>query len=243
VCVTDKLILAVQEVDAGYGDIQILRGLSLSVMSNDHVGLFGPNGHGKTTLLETISGLQKPWGGEIIFKGESITGLTPAEILDLGIVHVPQGNTLFPNMTILENLHVGAYSKKNWPYRKRRLEQVFSIFPKLAERKRQVAYTLSGGERQMLALGVGLMARCELLLLDEPSLGLSPIAKEELGDSIQEITNTGINLILVEQDFDFMSGLTDHYYRIEGGRVIHDSTKERMSKSEITKMYFGNGRK
>ena len=241
--VNDEQMLAIQEVEAGYGDIQILRKLSINVMSSDRVGLFGPNGHGKTTLLETISGLQKPWSGKMLFKGECINGLTPYEILDLGIVHVPQGNTLFPNMTILENLHAGAYSKKNWPHRKKRLEKVFSIFPMLSQRKKQVACTLSGGERQMLALGVGLMAKCELLMLDEPSLGLSPIAKEELGYAIQKITDTGINLILVEQDFDFMSGLTDHYYMIEGGKVIHDSTKEDMSKSEITKMYFGNGRK
>ena len=235
-------LLTVDEIEAGYGEIQVLRKITLGVMNKDRVGLFGPNGHGKTTLLHTISGLIIPWSGEIRFKGEVINGFPPSKILDLGIVHVPQGNTLFPNMTILENLSAGAYAKKNWPNRGKRLEQVFTIFPKLAQRRKQLARTLSGGERQMLSLGVGLMAECELFMLDEPTLGLSPLAKEELRNAIKRITDIGINLLLVEQDFDFMCELTDHYYMIEGGRVIHDSTKESMNKSEITEMYFGGSK-
>jgi branched-chain amino acid transport system ATP-binding protein len=232
-------LLNVHELEGGYGEVQVLRKISFRQKMDERIGLFGPNGHGKTTLLQTISGLLTPWRGEITFKGVSIKGMRPRQILDKGLVHVPQGNTMFPRMTVTENLYAGAYLKSMWSKRRNQIEKVFTIFPKLAERRRQRVVTLSGGERQMLAIGAGLMVDCTLLVLDEPTLGLSPIAKGELGDAIGRITDSGVNLLIVEQDFEFMCEFTDRFYMIEGGKVVHDSTSRDIDKSEIMKMYFG----
>lgn len=235
-------LLEVEGLEGGYGDVQVLRGVSINLESDERVGLFGPNGHGKTTLLETISGLNKPWKGEIRFEGELINGLSPRRVVDLGIIHVPQGNIMFPRMTVLENLYTGAFVRRVWVRRKERLDLVFDLFPRLAERRSQLAKTLSGGERQMLAVGAGLMAEGKVLLLDELTMGLSPLVKGELALAIDKIAKSGIPMILVDQDFDFLSKLTDRFYMIEEGKVVFEGTPGSVDSSKIVEMYFGGAR-
>jgi branched-chain amino acid transport system ATP-binding protein len=236
-------ILEVTDLDVGYGEIQVLRGLSIRLEKDESIGLFGPNGHGKTTLLRTISGLIKPWSGDIRFKDERIGGLKPGAIADRGINHVSQGNILFPRMTVLENLNFAAYPKRVWQKRKARLKRIFDMFPQLADRKHQLCRTLSGGERQMLAIGMGLMGDVEVLMLDEPSLGLAPIMKDFLHEIIDKVASEGIPLILVEQDVEFMLGLTDRLYLVESGEVVLETTPDGVDDEEILKMYFGGGRR
>src|SRR5262245_14541272 len=166
------MLLQVENLVSGYGKAEVVRSLSIQVDAGERVGLFGPNGHGKTTLLRTISGLIPSKSGEIRFQGENIKGLSPRRIVERGLIHVPQGNTLFPFMTVMENLLLGAYSKRSSITRSENLDKVYALFPRLKERKKQRARTLSGGERQMLSIGVGLMGMPTLLVLDEPSLGL-----------------------------------------------------------------------
>lgn len=234
-------LLEVNQLATGYGEIQVLEGVSLHLKEGERIGLFGPNGHGKTTLLRAISGLIRPWRGSISFKGSNIDQMTPRAIVDLGLIHVSQGNTLFPRMTVLENLHFGAYPKKSWSRRSESQKKVFDLFPRLAERKNQRCSTLSGGERQMLAIGIGLMADLKVLMLDEPTLGLAPLMKEMLSEAIARITAEGIPLILVEQDVEFMMELTDRIYLLEGGRIALESTPDEVDEGEILKMYFGGG--
>ena len=235
-------LLEVEGLEGGYGDVQVLRGVSINLESDERVGLLGPNGAGKTTLLETISGLNKPWKGEIRFEGELINGLSPRRVVDLGIIHVPQGNIMFPRMTVLENLYTGAFVRRVWVRRKERLDLVFDLFPRLAERRSQLAKTLSGGERQMLAVGAGLMAEGKVLLLDELTMGLSPLVKGELALAIDKIAKSGIPMILVDQDFDFLSKLTDRFYMIEEGKVVFEGTPGSVDSSKIVEMYFGGAR-
>lgn len=233
--------LEVRDLDVGYGAIQVLRRLSIRLEGNECIGLFGPNGHGKTTLLRTISGLLKPWSGDIRLKEERISGLKPRAIVGRGIVHVSQGNILFPRMTVLENLKFAAYPRRVWQKRKARVKRVFDMFPQLAERKHQLCKTLSGGERQMLAIGMGLMSDVEVLMLDEPSLGLAPMMKDFLHEIIARIASEGIPLILVEQDVEFMLDLTDRLYLIESGEAVLETTPDGVDNEEILKMYFGGG--
>lgn len=234
-------LLEVQNLDVGYGEIQVLRDLSIHLNANERVGLFGPNGHGKTTLLRTISGLLTPWAGDVTFDGNAIGGLAPKRLVDQGIVHVAQGSTLFPRMTVLENLRVGAYAKRVWGNRNANLEKAFTLFPRLAERQNQLVQTLSGGERQMVAIGIGLMGEARVLMLDEPTLGLAPRLKEELGEAIGQIAQSGVPMILVEQDVEFLLDLTDRLYLIEEGRVVmeKDTSSGGLVQEELMAMYFG----
>jgi len=231
--------LIVTNLSVGYGEIQVLREVSVDLGPKECIGLFGPNGHGKTTLLRTISGLIKPWSGEIIFQEESIGELSPQTIVEQGLIHVSQGNILFPRMTVVENLNFGAYPKRAWKKRGRNLERVFGLFPRLADRSNQLCRTLSGGERQMLAIGMGLMGNAQVLMLDEPTLGLAPKIKYILSDAIQKIKMEGLPLVLVEQDVDFMLELADRVYLIEGGRVASETTPDGVDEVEILDMYFG----
>ena len=231
--------LIVTNLSVGYGEIQVLREVSVDLGPKECIGLFGPNGHGKTTLLRTISGLIKPWSGEIIFQEESIGELSPQTIVEQGLIHVSQGNILFPRMTVVENLNFGAYTKRAWKKRGRNLERVFGLFPRLADRSNQLCRTLSGGERQMLAIGMGLMGNAQVLMLDEPTLGLAPKIKYILSDAIQKIKMEGLPLVLVEQDVDFMLELADRVYLIEGGRVAVETTPDGVDEVEILDMYFG----
>src|SRR5713226_6148876 len=199
-----SMLLQVEHLTSGYGKVEVVRGLSLQLDEGERVGLFGPNGHGKTTLLRTISGLITTRSGEIRFKGENIKGLSPRQIVERGLIHVPQGNTLFPRMTVMENLNLGAYTARTWSQRSQSLEKVLALFPRLKERKNQLARTLSGGERQMLSISVGLMGMPSLLILDEPSLGLAPKIKDELTVSIGEIARTGVSMLIVDQDIELL---------------------------------------
>jgi branched-chain amino acid transport system ATP-binding protein len=238
------MLLQVDNISAGYGKVDVLRSISIHVCSEEKVGLFGPNGHGKTTLLRTISGLMKPQSGEIIFQGKSMIHKSPQEIVEQGIIHVPQGNMLFPAMTVVENLTLGAYSKRSWSRRSKNLEEVFGYFPRLEERKNQLARTLSGGERQMLSIGVGLMGMPSILLLDEPSLGLAPIIKDELARAIAEIGQSGVPMVIVDQDIELLLGLCKRLYLIEKGRVSFETQDEKsIQQKEILNMYFGKSTK
>ena len=232
-------ILEINNLSVGFGEIRVLHGVSLHLCAQERIGLFGPNGHGKTTLLRTVSGLIKPREGEIRFMGEEITGLSPKAVVNRGLIHVSQGNSLFPRMTVLENLHFAAYPKRAWPKRRERLEPVFELFPRLRERRNQLCRTLSGGERQMLALAMGLMADVKVLMLDEPTLGLAPKMKDFLSEAIGKIAADGVPLVLVEQDVEFLLELTDRLYLIEGGKVALESTPDGIDDEEILDMYFG----
>lgn len=237
-------LLEICDLKVGYGEVEVLRGISLHLDTGERIGLFGPNGHGKTTLLQTISGLHNPWAGEIKFNGEIINGKNPLDIVDKGIIQVPQGNTLFPRMSVFENLMLGAYARKAWKKRKESLEKILELFPLLAERRAQLCRTLSGGERQMLAIGVGLMGDASLLMLDEPTLGLAPKVKDELYQAIGKIVATGMPIILVEQDIEFLLGLTERLYLLQDGKFILEQSRDSdaLEHNKIMEMYFGNSK-
>jgi branched-chain amino acid transport system ATP-binding protein len=234
------VLLEVEALRAGYGRVEVLHELTLGVGAHGNVGLFGPNGHGKTTLLRAISGLLKPAAGKIRFDGEEIAGRTPRDIVGRGVIQVPQGNRLFPDVTIAECLTLGAYSSRARPHEKENREKAVTIFPKLAERWRQRVRTLSGGERQMVSIGMALMSHPRLLILDEPTLGLAPKIKDELCVSIGEISKGGVPLVVVEQDVEFLLELVHHLYLINHGTVAAEiKPGERMNHADIMAMYFG----
>lgn len=231
-------IIEVKNVTSGYGKLNIIRNIFFNM--NENIGIFGPNGHGKTTLLWTISGLLKVTSGEINFLGEKITNLNPEEIVDRGLIHVPQGNKLFPELTVKENLWLGAYAKKSRINEKDNLDKVYSIFPRLKERSNQFSKTLSGGERQMLSLGVGIMGNPKLLLLDEPTLGLAPKLKQEVSASIKKIIKSNVPIILVEQDIDFLLSITESLLMLNDGNLKkYEITSKNEENKKIMEMYFG----
>ena len=234
------MLFQVENLFSGYGKIEVVRSLSLHVDEGEHVGLFGPNGHGKTTLLRTVSGLIPVQSGKIYFRGEDITDLDPRKIVERGLIHVPQGNQLFPRMTVQENLTLGAYVGRTDIHKTGNLEKVFTLFPRLKERRGQRAQTLSGGERQMLSIAVGMMGMPELLLLDEPSVGLAPLIKEELARAIGEIAASGVTMIIVDQDVELLLGICDRLYLIEKGSVsLETADVSQVDQAEILEMYFG----
>ena len=237
---TPPVLLEVHALEGGYGGAKVLNGIDMAVQEGQCVGLFGPNGHGKTTLLRTISGLESPWRGDILFRGRRIDGASPRHIVSIGVIHVPQGNTLFPDMTVGENLMLGAYAPRCRRGAKANLEQVYELFPKLADRRGQLCRTLSGGERQMVAIGIGVMGDLELLLLDEPTLGLAPRLKDELCAAIGRLTASGLPLIIVEQHIEFLLDLSERLYLINHGEVAMSmAADERMDHAQIMNMYFG----
>lgn len=235
-------LLAVQDVRAGYGETQVLHGITLHVSDHETVVILGPNGHGKTTLLRTISGLVPTRGGSVSFAGTSLRGAAADTIVGNGLIHIPQGDLLFPEMTVLENLLMGAYRPNAWANRSARLDQVYAIFPRLAERKKQLARTLSGGERRMLAIGRGLMSDAKLLMIDEPSLGLAPVVIDELYDRIAEIKASGRAILLVEESAARVDTLADRVYLLENGEIIREGSPGALLSDEaLLQTYLGVG--
>ena len=213
-------MLEIKNLQVSYGAIPALHGISLSVKAGSIVTLIGANGAGKTTALKAISGLLKPKTGEILYEGKNIAGLPPHHIVKLGLSHVPEGRMIFTNLTVLENLQLGAYLEKDRRVIRRELEHVFGLFPRLQERQPQLAGTLSGGEQQMLAIGRALMGRPRLLLLDEPSLGLAPLLSKTIFEKIVEINREqGLTVLLVEQNANLALEISHFGYVLETGRI------------------------
>ena len=213
-------------LNAGYGDIPILYDLDLTMQEREILMILGPNGHGKTTLLRTISGLLRAWSGHIMFDDVDLTPLLPNQIVQQGIAHIPQGDLLFPDMTVMENLLMGAYLPEMWKNRHEQIVEVFKMFPSLEERSGQIARTLSGGERRMLALGRGMMVQARLYLIDEPSLGLAPLLVENLYEDIRKLVDRGLSIILVEENASRAAGLADRVYLMESGRFVRSGVPE-----------------
>jgi branched-chain amino acid transport system ATP-binding protein len=235
----EQVLLRVSDLYAGYDATEILRGIDFTVNAGEIVAVLGSNGAGKSTLNRTLSGVIRPWRGDICFKDVQIARERPAAIVARGLVHVPEGRRIFPNMTVRENLDLGAYRRAR-AGRAGNRNRVFSIFPRLAERQHQRAGTLSGGEQQMLAIGRGLMAEPELLILDEPSLGLSPLLVEELFALIRTISMRGIAVLLVEQNVVQSIELADRAYILDNGRfVLEGSPAELRDNPEIKRAYLG----
>jgi branched-chain amino acid transport system ATP-binding protein len=233
-------VLALSAVSAGYASVPAISDISIAVGEGEAVGLLGANGAGKSTTLRAISGLVRPTSGTITFFGQAITALPAYKVTELGIAHVPEGRQVFPELTVKENLEIGAYIARAKAARARTLELVFNIFPILAERRRQFAGTLSGGEQQMLAVGRGLMLQPRLLMLDEPSLGLAPVVTDATFQKIQEIHAMGTAILLVEQNVSRALTLVQRAYVLESGKVIMQGTSaELVNNQQVQTAYLG----
>lgn len=234
-------LLDLKDVRVLYGKAIALNGLTISLKPKELVGVIGPNGAGKTTLLRAISAMV-PLEGEILFDGERIDQRSPDEIVSMGIIHCPERRQLFTEFTVAENLEMGAFLRKDKAQIQRDLEYVYGLFPLLGERKNQEAGTLSGGEQQMLAIGRSLMSKPKLLMMDEPSMGLSPLVKTYLVDSIRDIWKSGITVLLVEQDASLTLELTQRVYILEHGRVgLEGESQQLMDNEEVKRVYFQLG--
>ncbi len=232
--------LVLEDVSSGYGSQLVIRGVSLTVEQGHLAALIGPNGHGKTTLLRTISGLIRTRGGTISFGGKRLDTLRADEIVAAGIIHVPQGDLLFPEMTVLENLRMGAYLPEAAQKETQRLEEVFALLPKLKERRSQTASTLSGGERRMVGIGRGLMAGGKILMLDEPSLGLAPIVIDQIYAVIETLKATGRTIIVVEENATRIAAMADVMHLLDNGSFAWSgSGAELLSRPEILSTYLG----
>jgi len=232
-------MLELSNVNVYYGPVHAVKNLNLRVKEGEIVTLIGANGAGKSTTLKAISGLKKYELGEIKFKGENIHSLNPMNIVKLGISYVPEGRRLFSNMTVMENLEMGAYTRKDKNGIKEDFEKVFTIFPRLKERKEQIAGTLSGGEQQMLAIGRGLMSRPKLLLLDEPSMGLAPIIVKEIFSVIENINKEGISILLVEQNAHLALKISNRAYIIRNGEIeLEGCSNDLLEDKRVKKAYL-----
>ncbi|MFS0892044.1 ABC transporter ATP-binding protein [Peribacillus frigoritolerans] len=233
-------MLKIEDINVYYGNIQALKGISLSINEGEIVTLIGANGAGKSTLLKSISGLLKPKQGKIIYEGDSIGGKAAQSIVKMGISHVPEGRRVFANMSVEENLQLGAYLRKDKAGIKQDMEKVYELFPRLLERLKQQSGTLSGGEQQMLAMGRALMAKPRLLLLDEPSMGLAPLLVKQIFHIIEEINKTGTTILLVEQNANLALSIADRAYVVETGRIVLSGKSEELTASEeIKNAYLG----
>lgn len=233
-------MLYLNEITTFYGTIQALRGISLTVKEGEMVALIGSNGAGKSTTLKTISGLLSPQSGQIRFQEEMIHGSPPFEIVRKGIAHCPEGRRVWPEMTVFENLRMGAYLRKDLPGMENDLARMYALFPILEERKNQLAGSLSGGEQQMLAIARALMSRPKLLLLDEPSLGLAPIIVEKVAETIVTLNQSGTTILLVEQNAKLALMISSRAYVLQVGRIIlFGYSKDLLVNEEVQKAYLG----
>jgi branched-chain amino acid transport system ATP-binding protein len=235
------VVLSVRNLESYYGPIMAIRGCSLEVREGQIVTVLGANGAGKTTLMKTISGVMDPEKGQIIYGGENIAGAAPDKVVRMGIVHVPEGREMFPLLTVEENLRMGAFVRNDAEGVRRDEAMVYSYFPILAERRRQAAGTLSGGQQQMLAIGRGLMARPKLMLLDEPSLGLSPLLVKEIFQIIRRLNREqGVTMMLVEQNARVALEVADYGYVMELGRIVMaDEARRLLQSKDIQEFYLG----
>ncbi|MBU1340628.1 MAG: ABC transporter ATP-binding protein [Proteobacteria bacterium] len=234
------MLLEVKDLDAGYGYLQILRKVSLNVDKGEYVCIVGPNGAGKSTTMKTIAGLITPMGGSIVFNGETITGLAASQITKKGISFVSEEMNLFVNMSVKENLYMGAYIIKDKKIQNERLDFVFSLFPRLAERKDQLAGTMSGGERKMLAIGRGMMSDPKLLLVDEPSFGLAPQLTANVFESLDVLIKTGVTIMLVEQNVTKTLAVTDRGYILENGKIgLQGKSCDLADDPHVRKVFLG----
>jgi len=232
-------MLKVHELVASYGDLQVLRKISIQVHEGETVALFGPNGHGKSTLLKTISGLHNAGSGSIKFRDQELAGVPSHKIVEQGLVYIPEDRHLFPDMSVLENLKMGAYNRNARAAYKRNLDFVLHIFPQLGERSDQSCSTLSGGEARMVAIGRGLMSEPSLLMIDEPSIGLSPGMKMAVFDAIHAInTERKITIVIVEQEIKHALELADRVYVIKKGQIAFERPAGEVDVDEIEKSYF-----
>jgi branched-chain amino acid transport system ATP-binding protein len=233
-------LLEVRNIDVFYGDVQVVFDLSLTVGEGEVVSIIGGNGAGKSTLLKTISGLMVPEKGQILFEGRPIQGQPPEDVVERGIVQVPEGRRLFTLMSVQDNLIVGAYNVHADERKEKTLQEVYALFPRLKERLSQMAMTLSGGEQQMVAIGRGLMARPKLLMLDEPSLGLAPILIKSIFETVRHIADQGTTVLLVEQDVKHSLSLSDRGYVLEHGRTAMEGpAHELLDNPHIKTAYLG----
>jgi len=234
------MLFEVDGLEVHYGKVQAIKGISLKLEAADIITLIGANGAGKSTTLRTISGLNKPSKGEIRFEGERIDGLAPDRIVARGIAHVPEGRHVFPELTVLENLMTGAYLRRDSAKVKTDLDEVYGHFPRLMERRGQYAKTLSGGEQQMLAMGRALMAAPRLLLMDEPSIGLSPVMVQEIAKIIGEIHERGVPVVLVEQNASLALRLASYGYVLETGRIALEGPAGELNEHDhVKRAYLG----
>jgi len=234
------MLLEVKNINAGYGFLQILRNVSLTIEKGEYVCLIGPNGAGKSTTLKTIAGHMNPTSGEILYQGKRIDGYTGNKTAQEGIAYVSEEMNLFVNMTVEENLLMGAYTVRDKKQQKDNLEYVYDLFPRLIERRKQLAGTMSGGERKMLAIGRGLMANPILLLVDEPSFGLAPLLTESVFESLDKLNAKGMTIFLVEQNVTKTLSVTDRGYVLENGQIkLDDKSTELSSNPYIKKVFLG----
>lgn len=233
-------MLEIKDIEVFYGMIQAIKGVSFEVNEGEVIALIGANGAGKTTILHTITGLLSPKKGTVIFEGKDITKVPAHKIVSLGMAHVPEGRRVFAELTVYENLKMGAYTRKDKAEIAETLEMVYKRFPRLKERKNQLAGTLSGGEQQMLAMGRALMSHPKIIVMDEPSMGLSPIFVNEIFDIIQEVSKGGTTVLLVEQNAKKALAIADRAYVLETGKIVlSGDAKELMNDDSIKKAYLG----
>lgn len=234
------MLLEVTNLNAGYGYLQILRDVSLHIDKGEYVGIVGPNGAGKSTFMKTVAGLLSPMGGRVKFNGEDITGLSGSDVSRKGISFVSEEMNLFVNMTVQENLFMGAYNIKEKRLQIERLEFVFELFPRLAERKKQLAGTMSGGERKMLAIGRGMMSNPSLMLVDEPSFGLAPQLTTNVFESLDVLLKNGVTILLVEQNVTKTLAVTHRGYVLENGKIVLEGKSADLAEdSYVRKVFLG----
>lgn len=233
-------MLEVKDIEVYYGMIQALKGISFEVNEGEVIALIGANGAGKTTTLHTITGLLSPKKGSVVFEGQDITKVPAHKIVSLGMAHVPEGRRVFAELSVYQNLKMGAYTRKDKDEIAKTLEMVYKRFPRLEERKNQLAGTLSGGEQQMLAMGRALMSHPKIIVMDEPSMGLSPILVNEIFDIIKEVSASGTTVLLVEQNAKKALSIADRAYVLETGKIVLEGdAKELMNDDSIKKAYLG----